>query len=171
MPAKADNGRDVKRAMECARGGHAVRALYGGLAIALLLGLSAGRCGHAQSQQGPTSGMSGGQTSVRGTFGHPDMSSLSSDGDYDPVMMERRMQALNMERQKEMVNDTNKLLKLARELNDEVASTKSDTFTSDQLRKIAEIEKLARSVRDRMTAGTAVAPSLLSTPPIVFPSH
>ena len=52
-----------------------------------------------------------------------DLSSLDGD-DYDPVMMERRMRALNIERQKQMVADANKLLKLARELNDEVAAQK-----------------------------------------------
>ncbi len=63
------------------------------------------------------------------------------------------MPALNVERQKQMVSDANKLLKLARELNDEVATANTGTFTPDQLHKIAEIEKLARSVRERMADG------------------
>lgn len=89
----------------------------------------------------------------------------AASGDYDPTMMERRLTALNIERQKQMVSDTNKLLKLARELNDEVAENSSATLTSDQLHKIAEIEKLARSVKEKMADGTGQ-----SSPPIGVPS-
>ena len=39
------------------------------------------------------------------------------------------MRALNTERQKQMVSDTDKLLKLARELNDEVAKANTGTLT------------------------------------------
>jgi hypothetical protein len=42
----------------------------------------------------------------------------AAPGDFDPTMMERRIRALNNERQKDMVSDTDKLLKLAQELND-----------------------------------------------------
>lgn len=80
----------------------------------------------------------------------------SNEGDFDTVMAEKRVRALNIERQKRMVADANKLLILAKELNDEVASTNPQSFTVDQLRKIGEIEKLARSVRERMTAGALV---------------
>jgi hypothetical protein len=68
-------------------------------------------------------------------------------------MAERRLNALNIERQKEMVSDTNKLLSLARELNEEVAANGSAPMTLNQLRKIAQIEKLARSVKEKMADG------------------
>jgi len=87
----------------------------------------------------------------------------------DPVMAERRLRALNIERQKRMVADANKLLTLAKELNDEVASTNTGSFTADQLRKIGEIEKLARSVRERMAAGVAELPNVPSPPMLGFP--
>ena len=80
-------------------------------------------------------------------------------------MMERRIRALNNERQKEMVSDTNKLLKLAQELNDEIAAKNAGTLTFDQLHKIAQIEKLARGVKEKMAIGvgqpgpTVAAPS------------
>lgn len=77
----------------------------------------------------------------------------ASSGDYDPTQMERRLTALNIERQKQMVSDTNKLLKLARELNEEVAANSSAMLTGDQLHKIAEIEKLARGVKQKMADG------------------
>jgi hypothetical protein len=90
---------------------------------------------------------------------------------YDSIMMERRLRALNIDRQKQMVADTNKLLKLARELNAEVASSNSDSFTPDQLRKIAEIEKLAHSIKGRMADGvTQPVPSLVPTP-LTIPVH
>ena len=97
---------------------------------------------------------------------------FSDNEDVDPVMMERRMRALNMERQKQMVSDTNKLLKLAKELNDEVATSNVGSFTPDQLRKIAEIEKLARNVKDRMTAGIGQVPTNLPPPPgLIYPGR
>lgn len=74
----------------------------------------------------------------------------AASGEYDPTMMERRIRGLNNERQKEMVSDTNKLLKLAQELNDEIAAKNAGTLTFDQLHKIAQIEKLARGVKEKM---------------------
>lgn len=68
----------------------------------------------------------------------------------DPIFMERRLQMLNAAQHKAMVADTDKLLKLVSELNAEISSTNADSLTAGQLRKIAEIEKLAHSVKDKM---------------------
>ncbi len=123
----------------------------------------------SHSQTG--SGQNGGQGSIHGTFsGRVDMGPLAGD-DYDPVMMERRLRALNMERQKEMVSDTNKLLKLARELNAEAVGQKSETLTPDQLHKIAEIEKLARNVKERMASGVGQPQTVIPPPTVVYPVH
>lgn len=67
------------------------------------------------------------------------------------LMYEKRMKALNVERQRSMVNDANKLLKLTTELNEEVNGAHPQPLNSDQLRMVAEIEKLAKSVRDKMS--------------------
>jgi hypothetical protein len=146
-----------------------------GLMIALLVltdGCIAGRAQLPSSNPGSTSAGQGmGQDSSRGGFGRSGASPLSSGDDYDPVMMERRMRMLNAERQKQMVADTNKLFKLARELNDEVAKANESSFTLDQLRKIAEIEKLAKSVRERMAAGSGETPNLFPPPALVYPVH
>lgn len=91
-------------------------------------------------------------------------------GDYDPIMMEHRMTALNNERQKELVSDTNKLLKLAKELNDEIAARDSGGLTPEQLQKIAEIEKLARGVKDKMADGTGQTGPSISAP-VMYPNH
>ncbi|MGA3370585.1 MAG: hypothetical protein ABSC48_02370 [Terracidiphilus sp.] len=77
----------------------------------------------------------------------------------DPVERARQLRAFNAERQKSMVSDTNKLLKLARELDEEVNSTKPDSLTAAQLRKVAEIEKLARSVKEKMSASARGVPT------------
>lgn len=69
-----------------------------------------------------------------------------------PVEEAKRLRALNALRQKSLVEDTNKLLKLAAELNAEVSSEHPDALTPEQLRKLAEIEKLARGVREKMSA-------------------
>ena len=69
-----------------------------------------------------------------------------------PVEEAKRLRALNALRQKSLVEDTNKLLKLAAELNAEVASEHPAELTPEQLRKLAEIEKLARGVREKMSA-------------------
>jgi hypothetical protein len=49
-----------------------------------------------------------------------------------------------------MVADTDKLLKLAKELNEEIAHSNAGELSAAQLRKVAEIEKLAHGVRDKM---------------------
>jgi uncharacterized protein HemX len=71
--------------------------------------------------------------------------------DTDPVMAASRLRAQNAERQKSMVSDTNKLLKLAKELDAEVRAGNSTALTPAELHKVAEIEKLARNVKEKMT--------------------
>jgi len=58
---------------------------------------------------------------------------------------------LNAERQKSMVSDANKLLRLAREFNAEVTSGDSGLSPAQQAHKAAEIEKLAHNVREKMS--------------------
>ena len=87
----------------------------------------------------------------------PSGSPVGSRDDYDipsrdPVEEARRMQALNFARQKALVSDANKLLKLTTELNEEIAHSNADTLTSAQIRKLAQIEKLAHSVSEKMSA-------------------
>jgi hypothetical protein len=97
-------------------------------------------------------------------------SRLSSDDDNifpgDPLWHERQLRMLNAERQKELVADTKKLLKMAQDLDAEIGSTNPDSLTPDQLRRIAEIEKLAHSVKEKMSTsvrGTTMYP--LDPPP------
>ena len=75
-----------------------------------------------------------------------------------PMDEQRRLRFLNAERQKALVSDTAKLLRVATELDAEVKGTSPDTLTPAQLRKVAEIEKLAHSVKDKMSAAVGGGP-------------
>jgi hypothetical protein len=71
----------------------------------------------------------------------------------DPMQrqrLEKMEKARNADRQKQLQRDTDKLLTLAKELKDEVDKSNKDTLSVDVVKKAAEIEKLAKSVKDRM---------------------
>jgi hypothetical protein len=56
----------------------------------------------------------------------------------------------NQERQAALKNDTEKLVKLAGELKDYVDKSNENTLSLNVLKKAEEIEKLARSVKEKM---------------------
>jgi hypothetical protein len=131
----------------------ALRSLLG---LALLLGLPvAGQSPYAQFPA-PTNGKSNQH--------YPD-STVQFGQEASPN--DKRIKILNAERQKAIVSDTARLLKLAKELNDEMAETGSASMTDAQLRKVAEIGKLARSVKDKMSFTAGGYPGL-NTPPPAF---
>jgi len=78
-------------------------------------------------------------------------SSVGGFGDAGSAEQERRLRALNAERQKSMIADVNKLLKLAAELDAEIGGANRDSLTSGQIAKVERIEKLARSVKEKMS--------------------
>jgi Spy/CpxP family protein refolding chaperone len=96
---------------------------------------------------------------------HSQGSGLNGGMETDPVFLAKRQQALNADRQKSMVSDTNKLVQLARQLDAEIASNPTDRMTSEELHKVAEIEKLARSVKAKMAQSFAGGPQFQPTPP------
>jgi len=72
--------------------------------------------------------------------------------DIARMEMERKqMKMMNEERQKHLVSDTDKLLKLASELRTDVNKTSASGMSSDAARKANEIEKLAKGIRSKMT--------------------
>jgi hypothetical protein len=72
--------------------------------------------------------------------------------DYDnPIQDQKRLRMLNAERQKSMVKDADKLLKLARELDEEVNRPTNASYDQAEYSKVAEIEKLAHKVKDKMS--------------------
>ncbi len=82
-----------------------------------------------------------------GRMGYPSNDIPSTD----PVLREKQVRALNEQRQKQLVSDTEKLLELARELNASIGASPDASVTADQLRTIERIERLARSVKDKMS--------------------
>ena len=63
---------------------------------------------------------------------------------------EKQAIAMNNDRQKKLVADTEKLLALANELKMDVDKSSKDTLSLDVIKKADEIEKLAHSVKERM---------------------
>jgi hypothetical protein len=118
-----------------------------GILLLLLLAPLSGNPGSAQNPAYMDPGQAQGSTGQR--IGNRE--SPFGDPDADPFQDERRLRALNSARQKSMVSDTEKLLRLATELNAEMAGEKGATLTVAQMRKVAEIEKLARNVKDKMS--------------------
>jgi hypothetical protein len=58
--------------------------------------------------------------------------------------------AANVERERQIANDTLKLLELATELKAEVDKTSKDTLSINVIRKAESIEKLAHGVKEKM---------------------
>lgn len=61
-----------------------------------------------------------------------------------------REKALNKQRQTNLQKDTDRLLKLATELKESVDKSNEHTLSLDVIKKADEIEKLAKSVKDKM---------------------
>jgi len=83
------------------------------------------------------------------------ISSLSNLKVDDPPQNQQQLEqqqarARNAERQKQLVADTQKLVALANELQVEVNQSTKDMLSLDVVRKADEIDKLARTVRDKM---------------------
>jgi predicted outer membrane protein len=130
---------------------HCVRAA---LCLAILLALPGG------AQNGPPQ--------QRPSIGEPSRDRDVQFESADPVLDEHRLQALNSDRQKSLVSDTNKLLKIAADLDAEIGRTNPETLSSSQLRKVAEIEKLARGVKEKMSTSVRGAPAFRQ-PPVPMP--
>lgn len=81
----------------------------------------------------------------------------------DPVFAAKRLRALNADRQKTMVSAADRLLSLAKQLDQEIASNPTGQLTPEEMHQAAEIEKLAKVVKEKMTQ--SFAGSLDSSPP------
>lgn len=68
-------------------------------------------------------------------------------------MSERMARQRNTDRQKQIVADTAQLLKLAQQLNADVSKTNKDTLSLNVVKEASEIEKLAKTIKDRMKQG------------------
>lgn len=131
-----------------------------GTVLALAL-LSSALRASAQAPQYNTGGFQHGQMSDSGS---PIGGELAN-----PEMEAKRLDALNAERQKSLVSDTNKLLKLTGELNAQINSTHPDKLTEEQIRMVAEIEKLAHNIREKMCTSVKPAPQFGMPAPVLIP--
>jgi hypothetical protein len=121
-----------------------------GVALVVIAGALLGWSQFAPSVGG--AGTMSGQSTRQAPFG---------DGPSgDAAWQAKRLRALNADRQKSMASDADKLLKLARQLDAEVASNPGDELTPSELHKVAEIEKLAHSVKSKMALSFTSGPQL-----------
>ena len=67
-------------------------------------------------------------------------------------MMKEMAKQANLKRQEDLKRDTEKLLQLANELKAYVDKTNENVMSLEVVKKTEEIEKLARSVREKMKA-------------------
>jgi erythromycin esterase-like protein len=88
---------------------------------------------------------------------HPLSPDGSSPGKDDDVLTQHMTAELaksrNKQRQQQLVADTVKLLDLATQLKDDVDKSNKDTLSLEVVRKAEEIEKLAKTVKEKMRNG------------------
>ena len=82
--------------------------------------------------------------------GRPGAEVPSLGPSMSPEMQAQQARSRNSERQKKLMEDTNKLLELATQLKQDVDKTNKDVLSVDVIKKADEIEKLAHSVKERM---------------------
>lgn len=68
-------------------------------------------------------------------------------------MRQEQLKKMNSARQAAIKKDTDKLLRLATELKQSVDKSDEHTLSLDVLKKAEEIEKLAKSVKEKMRSG------------------
>jgi hypothetical protein len=100
-------------------------------------------------------GQSAGQIPTQPAPGQMPSGSVTPGEPQSPMedkMLHQRLKSLNEQRQKQLVDDTNRLLSLATELKEEVGKSSKDTLSISVIKKAEQIEKLAKSVKDKMKA-------------------
>ncbi len=77
------------------------------------------------------------------------------DSENSPMIRRAAIKAekqRNERRQKQIVDDTDKLLQLAQQLKDEVGKSDKNTLSASVVKRAEEIEKLAKGVKEKMKA-------------------
>ena len=122
--------------------------------LAVLLAIP---CMIGNSQQTAGSG----ESPVHNASGIPPISPLvNRTADPNRIMADsmqtpesrKRLEQLNLLRQKEMTDETARLVRLANEVKAETDKSATDSLSVVELRKVELIEKLAKSVREKMKA-------------------
>lgn len=107
---------------------------------------------NGSGQNGPGTGSGSGGGVLHGGPSGIQMPSQPNgpDSSLPPDMEQNQMKMRNVDRQKQLVEDTQKLLALANELKADVDKSNKDTLSLDVVKKADEIEKLAHSVKEKM---------------------
>jgi hypothetical protein len=134
----------------CRRTDRAARAAVLGICLVLLATVRVG-AQNTPGVQHPLSSMPTGQ--------HPGVDPNEDTPIMQAIEEEKALRALNEARQKSMVADAARLVRLVNELNAEIVRTNPDSLTAAQLRKVAEIEKLAHNVKDKMSTSVRGMPA------------
>ena len=119
--------------------------------VAVLLMIAGWAAGHSVTAAQMPSAQAPQLPASQGPGGSPPFDSAPDPN--DPMVrqrMEKMEKARNTQRQEQLQRDTDKLFDLAKELKDQVDKSNKDTLSIDVVKKAAEIEKLAKSVKDRM---------------------
>ena len=108
---------------------------------------------------GPGTGSVGGHGGLSGQSGVPVPTMPASSDNIPTIPLSPDMEAnqvkmRNIDRQKQLVEETEKLLALANELKADVDKSTKDTLSLDVVKKADEIEKLAHSVKEKMKNAT-----------------
>jgi len=104
------------------------------------------------------------------TYSSPNADNISREGmsdgfgRMDPVQTARSLQMQRAEIRRSIAEDTTRLVQLAQELNDEIKNTQPDMLTQAELKKYAEIGKLAHKVKSEMKNLGTVAPPMQPLP-------
>lgn len=125
------------------------RTLSRALACAALLSALPLSCGisSAQQQGAQPPFSSAPNTSPMGPRGN------RADGPTTMIEEEKRLKELNILRQKEITAESARLLLLAAQVKNGVEKSGEDTTSLELIHKVEQIEKLARSVRTKMSDG------------------
>lgn len=124
--------------------------------LALLLALPAGAQNQPSQTQQPTSAHIGERSANATVQIEP----------LDPIWEQHRQRQLNADRQKTLVADADKLLKLVSKFNAEIDAANPVSLTPAQLRTLGEIQKLAHSVKTRMSDSLYGTPVFIEPPPL-----
>jgi hypothetical protein len=93
------------------------------------------------------------QPSARSIYDESQSRDIPRQPDIPADMQRKQAKDMNLERQAALKKDTDKLLQIATELKQQVDKTNENQLSLEVIRKTEEVEKLAKSIRDKMKSG------------------
>ena len=147
-------------------GALANRSLFSGWRLfAVICGILLFACAvtHAQTpMQGPDPSFT---SPNAGSMSHESMS--DGAGRIDPIEASRRRQVQRLEIRQSIAEDSTKLVQLAQELSEQISHNHPDSLTQTELKKYAEIGKLAHKLKSEMKNHGTAEPQIQPLPGLV----